>query len=274
MKKKNKIKIIIIIILLILIYISNLHYPLRSYIAMYPLKIYYKNTGLFDDINLKIPSGKIEKENFYPFMLYFNSDKGFSNYIGKDANLSIAYNFGGFKFRNKNSSYYDKDSDLYSSFYGAYIIDSDDDNSFGFNENGHIDVDLLAKVPEYDQKYLVLSSIGLSSKNSVFENDIIDMKENIKYIDIDDWIKIDSNITTNSPIHENTNFYRGYIQFGIPKSEANKNFPLINIYGRMYVKYFKEYDRTIGFYILGKNKNIVDKIDKEIVSKSKIERMD
>lgn len=269
---KKKIKLIIIIIVLILIYISNLYYPLRSYIVMYPLKAYYKNTGLFNDINLNIPTGKINKENFYPFMLYFNSKNGFSNYITQNVNLSIAYNFGGFKSFDKNSSYYNEFSNLYSSFYGAYIIDSNNDKPFGFFENGGIDVELLAQVPEYDQKHLVLSSIGLSPKDSIFENDIIGIEKNIKYIRSNDWIRIDSNIRTNSPNHKKEKFYRGYLQFGISQNESNQNYPIINMYGRMYVKYFKEYNKTIGFYILAKNKTIVDEIDEEIVSKSYIKR--
>ncbi|WP_130808114.1 hypothetical protein [Senegalia massiliensis] len=266
---KNKLKLITILIIILFIYITNLHYPLRSYLIMYPLKIYYKNTGLHNDININIPTRKINNEPFYPFMLYFNSKNSFSKYIKEDAELSISYNFGGFKFLNKYSNYYDEDSELFSSFYGAYIINSKSNKPFGFKSNGDINIDLLEKVPEYDQKYLVLRSLGLNPKKSTFKNDIIDIEENIEYIESDNWIKVDSKIRTNSPNHNKKNFQRGYIQFGNPKN-ISKNYPIINMYGRMYVKYFKNYDKTIGFYILGKNKNIVDKIDNEIMSKSYI----
>ncbi|MBS4537631.1 hypothetical protein GOQ27_04100 [Clostridium sp. D2Q-11] len=268
--KSSKIVFIILMTVLIL-FITNIYYPLRSYIIMYPVKTYYRNTGLFNDIPLKIPSGKISnKESFYPFVLYFNSNEGFKYYVDRDVDLSIMYNFGGFKLGKKNSSYFDPKSDYYSSFYGAYAIKTDNSTPFGFDKDKNINIDLLSKVPEYDQKYLVMSSIGLSPNNVTFDYNIKTIKEDIKYINSMDWLMVDSQIKTNAPVHKYKKHYNGYLQYGIPKELNNlsKDYPIMKLHGRMYIKYFKEYDSTIVFYILGKNKDIVDRIDENIVSKS------
>lgn len=273
--KKNNTIIFIVFLLLVIIFITDLYYPLRSYIIMYPMKTYHKKTGIFNDIPLKIPSGEINNNSsFYPFVLYFNSNKGFSQYINKDVNLSIIYNFGDFDFGNKYSNYFNPNSHYYSSFYGAYGIKTKDDIPFGFNSNGSIDLDLLSSIPEYDQKYLVMSSIGLSPRDVTFEYTINNIEENMNYMNSNDWIRVDSQIKTNSPIHKYKKHYNGYIQYGVPKEIDNitEDYHIVDLYGRMYIRYFKEYDSTIVFYALGKNKEVIDKIDKDILSESYIKK--
>ncbi|MBS4536347.1 hypothetical protein GOQ29_12040 [Clostridium sp. D2Q-14] len=241
---------------------------------MYPLKTYYKKTGLFNDIPLRVPSRTInDKENFYPFVLYFNSNKGFSQYINQDVELSIIYNFGNFSSNKKYSNYFNSNSDYYSSFYGVYGIKTNDGTPFGFNQDD-IDIDLLSKMPEYDQKYLVLPSIGLLPKNVTFKYKIKNIKENINYIDSNNWIKVDSIIKTNSPLHKYKKHHNGYIQYGIPPESNNikEDYPIIDLYGRMYIKFFEEYDSTIVFYILANDKSTVNKIDKYILSNSYINK--
>lgn len=273
--KKKFVFIIVFFTLILSIYISNIYYPLRSYILMYPLKTYYKHTGIFNNIPLKIPTGKINNEgNFYPFTLYYNSDEEFGNYVNKDVQLSIIYNFGGFTFGKKHSYYFDTKSDYYSSFYGAYAIKSNDKTIFGFDNKEKINLDLLSQIPKYDQKYLVMPSIGLSPKDVTFSYSINNITDNINYINSNGWIKIDSNIKTNAPIHKYKKHYNGYIQYGTPKDLKNvkTNYPIINMYGRMYIKYLEEYNSTLVFYILGMNEDIVNKIDTNILSKSYIEK--
>lgn len=267
----NKKSLLIIPLIIFILFVTDLYYPLRSYLIMYPVKTYYKKTGLFNSIPLKIPSGEINnKEKFYPFLLYFNSNEGFGNYIDKDVDLSIIYNFGGFNIGKKHSTYFDPDSDYYSSFYGAYAVKSNENAPFGFKVDENIDIDLLSKIPEYDQRYLVMSSIGLSPRDVIFEYDISDVERNIEYIGSKNWIKVDSKIKTNAPIHNYKEHDNGYLQYGIPKEldYRENDYPIMNLYGRMYIKYFDKYDSTIAFYILGKNKDIVDRIDENIVSKS------
>src|SRR5690554_3767690 len=95
--------IIIIMIFLIAVaaYLSNLYYPLRSYLIMYPVSKYHQYTGLFRDIPLHIPSGSLAgHKDFFPYVLYFNANQGFARYLGlnQDLQLSIIYNFGDFRF--------------------------------------------------------------------------------------------------------------------------------------------------------------------------------
>jgi hypothetical protein len=63
----------------------------------------------------------IEKD-WYPFVITFNDDEGFSNFIGRDLNYTVLYNFGAFEYLNGASMIYNPQSQYYSSFYGAYFI--------------------------------------------------------------------------------------------------------------------------------------------------------
>ena len=65
-----------------------------------------------------MPGGLSTREkDWYPFVMTFNDDKGFSNFINRDMNFTVLYNFGAFEYINGASSIYNFNSDYYGAFY-------------------------------------------------------------------------------------------------------------------------------------------------------------
>ncbi len=226
------------------------------------------------NIDFYIPGGVATKEkDWYPFMLYFNSDEGFSSYSGKNLSLTILYSFGAFNHKKGFSTYYDSDSLYYSSFCGGYAVYNHDEptNPFGFSNKG-INIDELALIPKYDQTRLVLPSIGCPYNKITFNTNIDDVQYDVNYIGIDGWTKIDSTIITNSPIHNPEKNYHGYIQYGKPVQniKVEEEFPLIELKGRMYAIYFEEHNMTFILYVLAPTLDTVNKCDRDILSKANI----
>ncbi|EOC99238.1 hypothetical protein [Caldisalinibacter kiritimatiensis] len=278
MKKLFKIIIFILIILFIFFYThTNIYYIFRSYIVMYPYSLKEKSESILSKKKLKlhIPGGLYTKErDWYPFMMTFNDNEGFSKYVGKDLSLTVLYNFGYFEKEYGSSSYYNPSSPFYSSFYGAYVVSNNKNpkEKFGFYKNGELNISELSLVPKYDQTRLVLPSIGCPRDKIVFKTQIDKIEYNVKYVGESNWVKIDSTIKTNSPIHKAKKDCLGYIQYGKPieKYYNQEEYPIITLKGRMYAKYIEEYNVTIAFYILAPNISTINKYDDKVLSKSQI----
>ena len=158
--------------------------------------------------------------------------------------------------------------------YGGYIVKNNKNPkyTFGFHSNGHININELSSIPEYDQTRLVLPSIGCPKDKIVFESSIDEVEYNVNYIGYDGWVKVDSTLKTNSPIHSYKKEQQGYLQYGKPieKKYNNEDFPVIQLKGRIYARYFEEYKMTFILYVMTPNKNTIELCDKEILSKSRI----
>lgn len=226
-------------------------------------------------VDFVIPGGNSTRvKDWFPFVMYFNADKGFSRYSGKHLSLTILYNFGHFEILKGSSSYYNPTSSYFSSFYGGYAVynNEDPDNKYGFNSDGTINVNEINLIPKYDQIKLVLPSLGCPTSKRTFDSEINNIIEDVSYIEMNGWVRIDSTITTNSPVHKSTDNQRGYIQYGKPieKYYIDEDFPVTTLKGRVYVKYVDEFKMTFVLYILAPNVKTLDECDKEILSKSKI----
>ncbi|RKD33931.1 hypothetical protein [Thermohalobacter berrensis] len=276
MKKKHIFIFTLIILSIYLFFNTGIFYTLRSYIVMYPYSIKHKDKSLLKrkNIKLSIPGGSLMKKDWYPFTMTFTDDEGFSKYVGRDLALTILYNFGHFDKLNGSSTYFNPSSPYFSSFYGAYIVydNENPNNRFGFKNLNEVNVKELMLIPKYDQTRLVLPSLGCPYNKTVFKVKIGNIKGNINYIGLDGWTRIDATIVTNSPIHKYKKGQRGYIQFGRPLKEYYNgvDFPLINLKGRVYAKYFNKYKMTFIFYVMGKDLNLIENCDKNILSKSRI----
>jgi len=226
-------------------------------------------------IEFYIPGGRITKgKDWYPFVVTFNDDEGFSKYTNMDLSLTVLYNFGHFESIKGSSSYYNPTSPYYSSFYGGYVIYNNETpaKSFGFYDNGEINVDELALVPKYDQTRLVLPSLGCPLDEIIFRSTIDNIDKSVEYLGIDGWTMVNTTIITNSPIHKAKESQRGYLQYGNPQEDYydGEDFPPITLKGRVYVRYFKEYKATFALYILAPEVDTIDGCDKNILSKSRI----
>lgn len=278
LKKRRYLRSSILILALCVIFLfSPIFASIRSYAVMLPYSyLHHRNSTLKkNNIRFHIPGGiKTKKRDWYPFIITFNDDEGLSRYLGDQVEFTILYSFGHFPLWKGNSTYYDPNSPFYSSFYGGYVVKpKDTTRKFGFLSNGEIDLEEISKVPEFDQKYLALASIGCSRDKSIFSEDVCSVDYNIDYIGYEDWIRIDSTIETSSPMHNVNEFQRGYIQYGKPKDkfQSNEDFPVIDLKGRVYVRYFEEFQATMVLYIMAPSWEIIQDCDRDILSKSSID---
>ena len=275
MIKKIFYAILIFLVIIFIILKTPLWFPLRSYFAMYIFSNMEENESLIEKekIKFKIPGGiSTIKRDWYPFVITFNDDEGFSRYMDKNLSLTILYNFGHFQIKDGSSSYYNPNSKYFSSFYGGYLVRNDENKRlpFGFDTNNNINIKELTSVPKYDLDKLVLRSLGCPESKIIIDYSIDDIKDNIDYVGYKNWVKIDTEFRVNSPLHRYKEEKRAYIQYGRPieKHLSDGDFPIITLKGRMYVKYFEEYNLTVFLYIICDDINTIEECDKEILSKS------
>lgn len=255
-----------VVLAVLFVYFTHLYYPLRSYLIMLPVSKYHQQTGLFRHIPLRIPSGSVDGDRYYPISLYYNAGEGFARYANREVNVSILYNFGGFRFGKPYAGYFNPEAATFASFYGAYAVGGADPV---FPSDGEIDLDFLALIPEYDQKYLVMPSIGLPPRNTVFEHRPQFVRENITYIGYPGWVQVDSIVTTNSPSHNYQSRQRGYLQYGVPRGlPVGEDYTVADFYGRAYARYFAAYDTTLILYIIARDEVVAEAIDRDILSQT------
>lgn len=261
------------LLVVLFVFVTNFYYPLRSYLIMFPVSKYYQFTGLFREIPLHIPSGSLAgRGSFFPYVLYFNAGEGFARYLNlkEDIQLSIIYNFGNFSFGKKYAAYFDPQSDLYSAFYGAYAVNN---KELFFTADGKIKIEKLTAVPAYDQKYLVMPAIGLAANDVTFEADSITIEEDVHYIELPGWGRIDAMLKTNTPAHRYRTRQIGYLQYGVPKGlKVKSDYQVELLAARVYCRYFAEYNATIVFYIMAKDRELVEEIDTVILSRSLLKK--
>ncbi len=273
--KKNVFIIIIALLILILIIIS-IPYT-RSLISTKIYKEINKRESILikEGIVFEIPSGKdTPQKDWYPQMIWFHDPGGFSRYMNRNLDMTVLYSYGAFKSIFGTASYYDDKSPFYGAFYGGYAVRDMDSPStpFGFDSNGEIITYEIESIPRYDQKYLVLPALGCNQKK-IFNTFGHKIKDDVTYAGYEGWVRIDSQIKTNGPAHKRKGYHIGYLQYGLPlepSEETKKDFSPEWFHGRMYARYFEEYEMTICLYVMSKNKKTIDACDKELLSKTTI----
>ena len=218
-----------------------------------------------NNFEINIPSNN----EWYPFVITFNATN-FGRWSKTRADMSIMYNFAKFDIKTMSSGIFDPNSEKNSSFYGAYALHQDE-GYFGY-EDGEINMDEIALTFKYDYRLLVLGDIGCEWP--VFEVDDYQIENDAEYLGSNGWTKIDAVLETNSMIHNYQEFHTNYLQYGRPRYDADEDFPIIDMHGRLYVKYFDEYQCTVIFYVVSPNVDTIEKCDKDLLQKSSIEPID
>jgi len=274
---KTRIGLIVIVVIAVSVLFLKvpLYYQARSYLIMYFYSMYEEKNSILakQNINVEIPGGSsTEEKDWYPFMMAFNDDQGFSNYMGRELAMTILYNFGAFSWNTSSSFFFQEDSPYFNSFYGAYFVkDKTASSKFGFSADGDLLMEEVFAVPEYDYKHLVLESLGCPEYKLTMEIMSYNITKNVQYAGYKDWIKVDSLLLVNSPVHKYKRDRRAYIQYGNPLKQADaQEYELMTTNGRMYIRYFPEFDSTVFLYIMSPNILTVEKCDKEILSKTVI----
>jgi len=266
---RMKRKIIIFSVLLIAAaLIFWFFYPLRSLIVMGVYSGQHKQESVHKQhgFSVGIPSGS----GWYPFVMTYNAD-GFAAWSGIDADMSILYNFGAFDTATRTSSFYNTDSDRYCSFYGAYVLHKDD-GVFGIADDGNVNMEDITQAVAYDYTQLVLSGFGCD--DSVFCVDEYVLQQDVLYAGSNGWTRIDAAMTTNGVSHRYKESKTAYLQYGPPTQALQEDFAVTTLQGRLYIKYFEDYDCTVMLYVIAPNIDAADACDKDILSKSVISRLE
>jgi len=286
MKKPKRWKTVLVVALLILVALTviflkaPLYYQARSYTIMYFYSKYEMKNSILQKQNIavEIPGGSSTKEkDWFPFMMTFNDDQGFSDYRDRDLALTVLYNFGAFSWNSSSSSFFNNRSPWYNSFYGGYVVkeNSSPDKVYGFNSNGEPAINEIFAVAEYDYKYLVMKSLGCPQEKLVMDISSYKLTPNVSYAGYDGWIQIDSILRVNSPSHKFVRDRRAYIQYGNPLRQTyQEDFQMMRTYGRTYARYFPEFKSTIFLYIVSSDQGTLSTCDKQILSKSTISEME
>lgn len=250
--------------------------PLAPYAkSLAAMKIYShmnENKSLLTEkgIDISIPGGGATKEtDWYPFVMTFNADTRFQSFVGdRDACLTIMYNFPAFDLLRGCSRIYDDKSPYYNGFYGAYAMDGD----YGFKPDGTFDTSKASLVPEFDMRRLVLEDLGMERSAGVFEWAINDVREDVSYVGFDGWTCIDADMQVNGTLHAKDEYLQNYIQYGAPKYplDGASDFAPVDMKGRVYARYFEEWDVSIYFYIMVRNSEVLEACDEEILSASRV----
>lgn len=239
-------------------------YPLRSYAVMGVYSGQHSRESLMKQqgFTVNIPAG----QGWYPFMLTYNAE-GFASWAGLDADMTVIYNFGAFDLSTRTSSVYDPESDKYCAFYGAYVLRKNG-GVFGFTDDGKPDMDEVTLAVKYDDTVLVLEGFGCDSP--VFKVDSFDIARGVSYAGSGDWARIDAAITASGVAHNNKESKTAYLQYGPPTQSAEADFAVTALRGRLYLKYFEEYDSTVMIYVIARDAAVVEQCDTELLQKTKI----
>lgn len=250
--------------------------PFARSLIITPIYSYMQYKGSIparEHIEVRIPGGlQTGKQDWFPFVLNFQPGTHFSWYSGRNADLTIYYNFPAFDFAKGASMLYDPASDYYNSFYGAYFVQTDD-RPFGFTEQGECMPREAVLVPEYDFEYLVLGSFDSfyeQDHDRIFDWTITAREDAVSYLGYDGWTMLDADMTINGCAHQADRFQVSYLQYGSPSYDGEESFAAVPMKGRIYMRYFPEWNSSVFFYIIATKDEIIKDCDQNILSKSKL----
>lgn len=258
-------------------------------------------------IQLNIPGGSATEEtDWYPFVMTFNDSDGFRRFLRQtaqtgqngqngqsgqngqaaqadysDLELTILYNFPAFDVPRGCSRLYDISSPYYNGFYGAYLVSgqvTEGDGSrhpWGFTGDGRLDTASTALVPRFDFQNLVLGDMGIDRSRMVFQWELTSTEENVSYAGSDGWTRADAALTVNGVFHKKEEYHQSYLQYGPPgkypepeKMAERSDFAPVDMKGRVYGKYFPEWDTSVFFYVLAADEDVLERCDDGILSQS------
>lgn len=272
---KPIIKKTIICLIIILFIISPFFKYIKSISVMKIYSYICEKDSFIKELNIDInmPGGLATSEkDWYPFVMTFNDNEGFSSFMDRKMNFTVLYNFGAFEYLNGASMLYNPDSNYYGAFYGAYFVQEADreNHKFGFLDNGDINIEEALLPGTYDINELVLGGFGLNNPISDYKIDSINQVDT--YIGYNNWSVIDATVMTHGHNHRYKENYQAYIQYGKPplKYSGKQDFPVTKFKSRIYMKYLSEKKCTVFLYAIAPNIKTIENCDKNFLQKSVI----
>ena len=293
MTRRRKIAVwaaVILIILFLFLWSPFSNYPvslavMRAYSGIHERDSIMAEKG----IDLSVPGGTATAEaDWYPFVMTFNDDAGFRRFTGDSSlKLTILYNFPAFDLIKGCSRLYDPTSPYYNGFYGAYLVcrepgsassDGSADSAgsaeetvpYGFLESGELDLTATAQVPQFDFQNLVLRDFGIGQEQMTFDWELSAVYEDMDYAGISGWTRVDAALTVSGVLHEKKGFCQSYLQYGPPGYSVGgtMDFAPVEMVGRVYGRYFEEWDTSVFFYVLACDEEVLEACDQQILSQS------
>ncbi len=225
-------------------------------------------------LTVRLPGGfSTLRKDWYPFVMCFDAEDYFGRSVGRpDTRLTILYNFGAFGLR-PHSSLYETDSPYYSSFYGAYLVSSEEE-LYGFLPDGSIDYAAMSQVPRYDFFTLVLGDFGLSYADRVFDWEILSEEPGISLGGLSDWTRLSATLRVNGCAHEKQGFVTSYLQYGAPSGACSEPFEPVELSAVLYVRAFPEKGVTVFLYGLCADEEALKTLDSRFLLRTKIIQKD
>jgi len=207
-----------------------------------------------NDIEVTLP---IKNMHYYPMLIRSHVDlDSFSNLKN---NISITIDFSFANFDGSSSGIYDYSNKLYNSYIGVYYLKG---------ANGSLNKETAYDLVAYDSQYLALPALGLSSNEATFKVKNYTIDPNI-LIDELYWNVYNAKIIMNGPEHPSKGFLPSYIQFGSPPKNSS-SYPLREMYGTMYCKYFENLNVNVCIYGSAKDKEILEEIKSKILTQATV----
>ena len=83
---------------------------------------------------------------------------------------------------------------------------------------------------------------------------------------------VNADMTVSGAFHHADSFRQSYLQYGTPKYDAiaGGDFAPVTMYGRVYARYFAEWESSVFFYVMAPSWEVVNNCDRQILQKSKL----
>ena len=143
---------------------------------------------------------------------------------------------------------------------------------FGFRADGSLDLAKTGLVPQYDFEQLVLRDFGLRAQDMQFDWTVREVRTVDGFLGYDGWSCVNADMTVSGAFHRANGFRQSYLQYGTPKYDAYSDDPFapVNMCGRVYARYFPEWESSVFFYVMALSWEVVDNCDQQILQKSKL----
>ena len=143
---------------------------------------------------------------------------------------------------------------------------------FGFRADGSLDLAKTGLVPQYDFEQLVLRDFGLRAQDMQFDWTVREVRTVDGFLGYDGWSCVNADMTVSGAFHHADSFRQSYLQYGTPKYDAiaGGDFAPVTMYGRVYARYFAEWESSVFFYVMAPSWEVVDSCDQQILQKSKL----
>ena len=136
-----------------------------------------------------------------------------------------------------------------------------------------MDMDEIEAAVAYDETQLVIGAFGCPSP--VFEAGDYAVQADVELAGSGGWTRIDAAMTVSGAAHRFAGHKTPYLQYGRPPVRApEQDFAPASMTGRIYAKYFEEYDCTVMVYCIAPSAAAVDACDAAALRKTRITALD